>query len=56
MFRLGSVEPKRLAGYKRTGDIPSLHSAVYYPDAEQTLQTGVTAMTTAVLDLLPPKK
>jgi hippurate hydrolase len=56
MFRLGSVEPKRLAGYKRTGDIPSLHSAVYYPDAEPTLQTGVTAMTTAVLDLLPPKK
>jgi hippurate hydrolase len=56
MFRLGSVEPKRLAGYKRTGDIPSLHSAVYYPDAEPTLQTGVTAMTTAILDLLPPKK
>jgi len=55
MFRLGSVEPKRLAGYERTGDIPSLHSAVYYPDAELTLQTGVTAMATAVLDLLPPK-
>ncbi len=56
MFRLGSVDPKRLAGYKRTGDIPSLHSAVYYPDAEPTLQTGITAMATAVLDLLPPKK
>jgi hippurate hydrolase len=55
MFRLGSVEAKRLAGYERTGAIPSLHSAVYYPDAELTLQTGVTAMSTAVLDLLPPK-
>jgi amidohydrolase len=55
MFRLGSVEAKRLAGYLRVGDAPSLHSAVYYPDAELTLQTGVTAMVTAVLDLLPPK-
>ena len=56
MFRLGSVEPKRLAGYARVGDIPSLHSSVYYPDPEPTLQTGITAMSTAVLDLLPPKK
>jgi amidohydrolase len=56
MFRLGSVDPKRMAGLKRTGTLPSLHSAVYYPDAEQTLQTGITAMTSAVLDLLPPKK
>ncbi len=55
MFRLGSVEAKRLAGYQRTGDVPSLHSAIYYPDADLTLQTGVTAMTTAVLDLLPAK-
>ncbi len=56
MFRLGSVEPQRLAGYQRTGAVPSLHSAVYYPDPEPTLQTGITAMTTAVLDLLPPQK
>ena len=56
MFRLGSVDPKRMAGLKRTGTLPSLHSAVYYPDAEQTLQTGITAMASAVLDLLPPKK
>jgi hippurate hydrolase len=56
MFRLGSIDPKRMAGLKRTGEPPSLHSAVYYPDAEATLQTGITAMTAAVLDLLPPKK
>ena len=56
MFRLGSIDPKRMAGLKRTDTLPSLHSAVYYPDAEQTLQTGITAMASAVLDLLPPKK
>jgi amidohydrolase len=56
MLRLGSVDPKRLAGLRRTGDPPSLHSAVYYPDADQALQTGITAMTAAVLDVLPPNK
>jgi hippurate hydrolase len=56
MFRLGSIEPQRMAGLKRTGTLPSLHSSVYYPDAEPTLQTGITAMASAVLDLLPPKK
>ncbi len=57
MFRLGSVEPRRLAGLKRGGqEPPSLHSAVYFPDADTTLTTGITAMATAVLDLLPPKK
>ncbi|MBI2827477.1 MAG: amidohydrolase [Planctomycetia bacterium] len=57
MFRLGSVDAKRLAGYKRVSqEPPSLHSAVYYPDAEETLLTGVTAMSVAVLDLLPAKK
>jgi amidohydrolase len=57
MFRLGSVDAQRLAGYKRLGqNPPSLHSALYYPDAEETLLTGVTAMSAAVLDLLAPKK
>ncbi|HEV3136262.1 MAG TPA: amidohydrolase [Pirellulales bacterium] len=57
MFRLGSVEPVRLAGLKRGGlEPPSLHSAIYYPDAEKTLVTGITAMSAAVLELLAPKK
>ncbi len=57
MFRLGSVEPQRLAGLKRGGqEPPSLHSAIYYPDTEKTLTTGIIAMSTAVLDLLAPKK
>jgi hippurate hydrolase len=57
MFRLGSVDPVRLAGYKRVGKYgPSLHSALYYPDAEAALVNGVTLMSSAVLDLLPPEK
>ena len=57
MFSLGSIERKRLAGLKRLGpDLPSLHSAFYYPDAEETLVTGITVLSAAVLELLPPKK
>jgi hippurate hydrolase len=56
MLRLGSVEPHRLAGLKRSGEPPSLHSAVYYPDADKTLPVGITTLCTLVLDLLPAKK
>jgi hippurate hydrolase len=57
-YWIGTVEPERLAGFKRLEQMPpSLHSPLYYPDPEQTITTGVTAMTGAVLDLLaPPKK
>lgn len=57
MFGLGSVEPQRLAGFKRLDQAPpSLHSAMYYPDAEATLRAGVNVMASAVIDLLPPRK
>lgn len=57
MFRLGAVSRQRLEDYARRGEEPpSLHSAVFYPDAEPTIQTGVIAMSTAVLDLMPPKR
>lgn len=53
MFRLGAVEAKRLDRYKELGqDPPSLHSALFYPDAEPTLETGIVAMTLAVLELM----
>ena len=53
MFRLGSVDGKRLARYQQLGvPAPSLHSPLYYPDAEPTLRTGVAAMATAALELL----
>ncbi|MBX3415779.1 MAG: amidohydrolase [Pirellulales bacterium] len=54
MFRLGAVDPQRLAGFARLKqEPPSLHSTLFYPDAEATLVTGITATTAAVLDLLP---
>jgi len=53
MFRLGTVNERRLARYKELGvEPPSLHSPLYYPDAEETLRTGIAAMTAAVSDLL----
>lgn len=53
MYRLGSIAPERLAESRRSGKaLPSLHSALYYPDVEQALHTGVRTMSAAVLDLL----
>ena len=55
MYRLGSVRAERLAGYSQNGQPPpSLHSAIYYPDIEPTLVTGVSTLSTAVLELLKP--
>jgi amidohydrolase len=57
IFWLGSVDQKRLAGYKRLNqEPPSLHSPLYYPDAEAALATGVPVMVNTVIDLLPPEK
>jgi hippurate hydrolase len=53
MYRLGTIEPKRLARMKQLGqDPPSLHSPLYYPDAEESLVTGVQTMVAATLELL----
>jgi hippurate hydrolase len=53
MLWLGTIEPKRLAEAKAAGEIlPSLHSALFYPDRERTLRTGVTTLTTSALELL----
>jgi metal-dependent amidase/aminoacylase/carboxypeptidase family protein len=52
-FSLGAVEPAKFAEAQRTGaELPGLHSALWAPDAEPTLRTGVKAMTSAVLDLM----
>lgn len=54
MFSLGTTEPERIASFKRLQqDPPSLHSPLFYPDAEPTLRTGVTVMASALLDLMP---
>lgn len=56
LYRLGSVNARRLNQYKLAGRLPpSLHSPVYYPDFEETLQTGVTTMAGAVLELMKKK-
>ena len=53
MFRLGSVDPERLDEFARRGTTPpSLHSAEYYPAADETLRTGFTATVAAILDLV----
>jgi hippurate hydrolase len=55
MFRLGTIPAERLAAAKARGEtMPSLHSALYYPDAPPSVRTGVKAMTAAVVGLLPP--
>jgi amidohydrolase len=54
MFRLGSIDAQRLARFEQLGqEPPSLHSALYYPDAEETLKTAVTVTAEAVRELLP---
>jgi amidohydrolase len=55
MFRLGTVAQRRLDRLRELGqEPPSLHSAVYYPDAEPTLETGVVTLVGAALHLLAP--
>jgi hippurate hydrolase len=55
MFRLGTIPPEKVAAAKAKGEsLPSLHSALYFPDAPPSLRTGVRAMTSAVVGLLPP--
>jgi hippurate hydrolase len=52
MFSLGSIGEERLKEYMAQGGPPSLHSPVYYPDPEPTLQTGIQALTAIALELL----
>jgi hippurate hydrolase len=53
MFRLGAVSQKRLDEFAAQKTPPvSLHSPVFYPDAEESLAIGVPAMASVALDLL----
>jgi metal-dependent amidase/aminoacylase/carboxypeptidase family protein len=55
MFNLGAARREAIEEHERTGKaLPSLHSSAWAPDAEPTIQTGVEAMTLAVMDLLKP--
>jgi hippurate hydrolase len=53
MFWLGAVAPAKVRQSKETGTpLPSLHSALFVPEPEATLRTGIKAMTSAVLELM----
>jgi hippurate hydrolase len=55
MFRVGAVNQVRLDEFAgRKVPPPSLHSPIFYPDAKETLSTGIPAMAAVVLDLLKP--
>lgn len=49
---LGSVSEKRLSKLNSQGKLPSLHSPDYYPDAEETLGSGIQFMSSIVEGLL----
>ncbi|MEW4526377.1 amidohydrolase [Maioricimonas sp. JC845] len=56
MFRVGSVSQTRLDGFATKGQTPpSLHSAKYYPDADETLETSIRATVSALMELLPAR-
>ncbi|MBT8419747.1 MAG: amidohydrolase [Gammaproteobacteria bacterium] len=53
MWRIGTVNAHRLADWKsRNLSPPSLHSPLFYPDAEETLQLSITTMASAALEML----
>jgi metal-dependent amidase/aminoacylase/carboxypeptidase family protein len=52
MFRVGAVNERRLTRMKELGSLPSLHSPLFYPDAEETLVTALHSLAAATLELL----
>lgn len=56
MFWLGTQPPALVAEAKAKGTtLPSLHSPLFFPIPEPTIETGVRSMTTAVLSLMKPR-
>jgi hippurate hydrolase len=53
MWSLGTIAPQRVEEANREGGptLPSLHSDLYHPVPEPSIQTGVLTLTTAVLNL-----
>jgi hippurate hydrolase len=53
MLWLGAVDPARVQAARgpQGAPLPSTHSALFAPDRERTLRTGVRALTTAALEL-----
>jgi hippurate hydrolase len=56
MFWIGTVDARRLEEARaHKQDLPVLHSSKYYPDPRPSIETGIRAMTGAVVRLLPCK-
>jgi metal-dependent amidase/aminoacylase/carboxypeptidase family protein len=52
IFRLGAAAPGTLEEAKKSGKpVPSLHSGLFAPDREATIETGVRAEVAVMLDL-----
>jgi amidohydrolase len=52
-FHVGAVDPAKIAESKKSGNpLPSLHSSKFAPVPEPTIKLAITAMTTAVLELM----
>lgn len=55
IYWLGAVNPETWARATTEGtQLPSLHSALFAPDPQPTIRTGVATMTSGVLELLTP--
>ena len=53
MIWLGAAEPGAYAAAQASGaQLPAVHSALFAPDRERTLRTGVSVLTLAALELL----
>jgi hippurate hydrolase len=53
LFLLGTSSAQQLQESRRSGKpVASLHSSVFLPQAEPAMRAGITATTSAVLDLL----
>lgn len=56
MFHVGAVDPKTFAQAQSSGAIlPSLHSALFAPDFQPTLQTAMETEVTELLELMGKK-
>lgn len=56
MFWLGTQPPEAVAAAKAKGTtLPSLHSPLFKPVPEPSIETGVKAMTSAVIGLMPSR-
>lgn len=55
MFSIGTLSEKRLKQYRKKGMIPSIHSASYYPSAQESLEVGIKALGEAAIELFSSK-